>query len=882
MDPSMTIHIFVVGRGVSTLSLLRIFGTNKATTTTCASGAEPNLGTRFCITLGTTCVGYYPDVGRISRFVDRVITIPRPDRDLESHQKCICNYVLSQPRSQNIILLPVATEEAIFLSQIADELRNTFRTAGFLKAPTIWVSSYEVLSDLYHPFRFQKRMAHVFTSSKQPLPFSAHVQNSEHLMQAIDKCFEKHSMLLRVVVKPCMTRGGQGMQLISREEWMDVQHDEDRKRFQRRFDFSNHSEYCVQEYVEGHEISSFSLCANGKVLAHVCYQPRFFSDSLSAFASIRDLMSTKSSRYRRSLEYVRLVASSLHLNGMFVFDYIERFDGRLVALACNSNPQAINGGLALFSPRFDNFAAHQLNFSFIREISLENATKRDCTVDPPHSVVSPTCPCRLMTVLPTLFYLGKLWSTTPQDGYTFGVLLEIASVAYDDVWWWRDPLPWFCSLLRFMVLVTYSCVRIVIGGKISIIDIFKDSILDEFDAFSLSEAFQCHTGNESWDWIGGEDMSESSPSNTETPDVAGLNVLVTGATGFLGGRLVQVLHNGFFEENSSLHLPFPLDSIRNIIATGRNEQKGKQLIESLNANDGKTRFVKADLCDVEQTYALIKGRHVVFHCAALCAPWGRWDDFISANMIASQNVAHACCLVETVQLLVYISSPSICMPVDAREQLNIKETDPLPRQEKQPMRYAATKKIAEEIVLDVCKRFALPCVVLRPRAIFGPGDSTLMPLVIDRLTRGRLPIIGRNDCIGDFTYVDNVVYACICCLSSNFKSPKIFAITNDDPQFLWKTVIRMICDKLKLQYPSKRLPRSLAYMVGYVCECFAALALLFGHIKEPILTRYSVNVLSQSCTLDISAAKEELHYKPIFSFEESIRKYIEAFEMTNM
>ena len=90
-------------------------------------------------------------------------------------------------------------------------------------------------------------------------------------------------------------------------------------------------------------------------------------------------------------------------------------------------------------------------------------------------------------------------------------------------------------------------------------------------------------------------------------------ILVTGATGFLGGRLVEILsQQGEFQ----------------IVATGRNKTKGVALTTLANV-----RFVVADLCKKKEVQRLCKGIDIVIHCAARSSLWGTYKEFYNANVV---------------------------------------------------------------------------------------------------------------------------------------------------------------------------------------------------------------------------------------------------------
>ena len=182
-----------------------------------------------------------------------------------------------------------------------------------------------------------------------------------------------------------------------------------------------------------------------------------------------------------------------------------------------------------------------------------------------------------------------------------------------------------------------------------------------------------------------------------------MKALVTGATGFLGGALTRRLHSMNWD----------------VTALGRNMSKLDQL------ENEEIHSFQLDLKDKPGILAGCNNQDVVFHCAAFPSPWGNFEKFYQANVIGTRNVVQAC-EENNVKRLVYVSTPSIYF--DYTSHINVKETDVLP----EPIsNYAATKVLAEE---EVDKAFAngLATITIRPRAIFGPGDTAIFP----RLIRG--------------------------------------------------------------------------------------------------------------------------------------------------
>lgn len=321
-----------------------------------------------------------------------------------------------------------------------------------------------------------------------------------------------------------------------------------------------------------------------------------------------------------------------------------------------------------------------------------------------------------------------------------------------------------------------------------------------------------------------------------------MKTLITGATGFLGGALTYRLHNMGWD----------------VTALGRNPAKLNQL------EDGGIRVVRADISKKDEVNASFSDFDLVFHCAALPSPWGGFEKFYQANVIGTRNIVNAC-LENNVKRLVYVSTPSIYFDYNSR--ISVKENDPLP----EPIsHYAHTKLLAEEEV-DKGSAQGLAVVSIRPRALFGEGDTVIFPRLLSRLKTGRLPILGDGENMVDLTYIQNVVDALLLCAESPKNTfGKKYNISNGEPVKIWNLVNR-ICDELGFSHPRRKISRQAAHNVGGALEFFYS---LIPYSPEPPLTRMSVSMMSNSTTLDISAAKNDLGYQPKVSVEEGVGRFL--------
>jgi len=322
-----------------------------------------------------------------------------------------------------------------------------------------------------------------------------------------------------------------------------------------------------------------------------------------------------------------------------------------------------------------------------------------------------------------------------------------------------------------------------------------------------------------------------------------MKALITGATGFLGGALARRLYGMGWD----------------ITSLGRNPSA----LAALEAQGIKT--IKANLEDTQAIVNACKGQEVVFHSGAFSSPWGKYRDFYQANVIGTQNVIHAC-EENNVKRLVYVSTPSIYFNFQSR--LNVREDSELPRK---PVNEYARTKLMAEFKIDEAFACGLPVITIRPRAIFGPGDTTILPRLIQRMQKGRLRIIGDGQNVVDITYVENVVDALIFCAESPAHTlGKKYNLTNGQPVRLWD-VIEKLAGALNLPFNQKHIPYKVADTAAAILEIiYRALP---GQ-PEPPLTRYTVSIVAHSTTLDISAAKRDLGYNPRISLEEGFSEFV--------
>lgn len=281
--------------------------------------------------------------------------------------------------------------------------------------------------------------------------------------------------------------------------------------------------------------------------------------------------------------------------------------------------------------------------------------------------------------------------------------------------------------------------------------------------------------------------------------------------------------------------------------------------------------VQAHACDLAQinpkTLAnLFSGAQAVFHVAAKIDMWGSYDDFYRANVLATQNVIDACKLAE-VKKLIFTSSPSvIACPKDL---CGVDESFPYP--ERFEAFYPLTKAEAEKLVL-AANSSELKTIALRPKLIFGPGDTNLIPHVVAKAKSGKLKRIGDGLNLTDLTFIDDCVEAHILAWQALDKNPaacgKTYFISQGEPVKLWEWIDQVLM-RSGMRPLKSAVPEKIARLVAFLAESICKYVLPG---KEPFLSRFLISEMCRDHYFNIAAAKRELGYAPRYTVAQALER----------
>jgi nucleoside-diphosphate-sugar epimerase len=318
---------------------------------------------------------------------------------------------------------------------------------------------------------------------------------------------------------------------------------------------------------------------------------------------------------------------------------------------------------------------------------------------------------------------------------------------------------------------------------------------------------------------------------------------VTGGSGFIGGRLIKRLAG----EGARVR------------ALARSDASAAA-VEKLGAE-----AVRGDLADRESMRAGAEGCDTAYHLAAHLGQWGSRDEFIAGNVTGTKNALGAC-RDAGVRRFVHCGTEAALL---AGEPLvNVDETAPL-RPDSKAL-YPATKAMAEQAVRSASAE-GFDAMVMRPRLVWGAGDTTLLPEIVAAMKGGKFAWIGGGQHLTATTHVDNVVEGLVLTAAKG-RAGEAYFVTDGEPA-VFREFITELVETQGVEPPTRTVPAPVASAVAAGSEGVWRVFHLGG---EPPITRLALWLSSQECTIDISKARSELGYEPVRTREQGMAELRDA------
>lgn len=293
-----------------------------------------------------------------------------------------------------------------------------------------------------------------------------------------------------------------------------------------------------------------------------------------------------------------------------------------------------------------------------------------------------------------------------------------------------------------------------------------------------------------------------------------MRIAVTGAGGFVGGAVARAL----------------ADADHEVVAFGRRPGAWSHPRARYREWDLTTGPVRAD-----------RSFEAVVHCAALADDWAPREEALRVNRDGTRMVARSF----PDARIVHISTASVYDAFVPSVEV---------REDQAPVRrflsaYAESKTLAE------FELAGSDAVILRPHAVYGPGDTTLLPRLLAGVRRGRLVLPEGAEVRHSLTHIANLVLAVRRGLDRS-SPPGTYNVADDVPVLL-SAVLRELLERRGVRARITGIPYQAAFAIAGTMEAAARLS---G--RRPRLTRYAVSHLGMERTLDLTAARERLGYRP--------------------
>jgi dihydroflavonol-4-reductase len=323
-----------------------------------------------------------------------------------------------------------------------------------------------------------------------------------------------------------------------------------------------------------------------------------------------------------------------------------------------------------------------------------------------------------------------------------------------------------------------------------------------------------------------------------TADNAFINVLVTGAAGFIGSNLVEALVQRGYAVTCLVRSTSKLQSLNNL----------------------PIRLAVGDLRDPATLRKAVQGIHTVYHIAGMIKAASR-DDFLRGNQLGTRNLLEALGEVNPgLKHFVHMSSLSAAGPSINGNGL-IEENRPNP-----VSWYGESKLLSEQEVLRFSGIF--PVVVLRPSAVYGPRDKETL-MVFRMIRKGFLLMPRRYERRFSLIHVRDLTDAFIRAGESEIRSGEIFFVSRPEV-YSWEDVGRAIADSLGKPFRRLLFPQWMARAAGLAGDVYSRITSL-----PTTISSQKVNELLQPAWIcDSSKARRIFGFSPVLDLQTGIQQTV--------
>jgi nucleoside-diphosphate-sugar epimerase len=327
-----------------------------------------------------------------------------------------------------------------------------------------------------------------------------------------------------------------------------------------------------------------------------------------------------------------------------------------------------------------------------------------------------------------------------------------------------------------------------------------------------------------------------------------LKVLVTGANGFMGSHLVP-------------HLRAAGHDVRAMVQPGTDARSAERTADEV---------VLADLRDAARLHEAVRGVDVVVHLAAIVSDYGPIRRYFAVNVKGLRDLVDAS-VSAGVSRFVFMSSLAV------HAYHGHSEGDERTPADVRWLAYVITKRRGEQMVREADASGRIESVVIRPGLFpFGPNDRQNFTRLARSLRSGLVPLVDGGGASLCTAYIENLVEGIRLAATHPAARGRTYVLA-DGVRVTWKDLLSRIAVSIGAPPPRRTLPSGAALAVATAWETFAS---IFLPGKDPLLTRYRVEVAARDLYFSIGRARDELGYDPKVGLDEGIRRTAEWYLAT--
>jgi nucleoside-diphosphate-sugar epimerase len=318
-----------------------------------------------------------------------------------------------------------------------------------------------------------------------------------------------------------------------------------------------------------------------------------------------------------------------------------------------------------------------------------------------------------------------------------------------------------------------------------------------------------------------------------------MTVLVTGAAGFLGSHVTELLVE---RDQHPRALVRPGETLRGVDTAEVDVRTG-------------------DLRDPATIGQALRGAECVVHCAARTAPWGSEAEYERTNVRGLETLVSAA-MAAGVRRLVHVSSITVHgndVGGEADERAALRA---------EPNPYSRTKVAGERLLERMIRELHAPVTIVRPGWIYGPRDMNSFARLAHQIQKRQMVMVGSGHNHLPLIYARDAAQGLLLAAEAPGSEGRTYLLVNDE-LVTQHQFVTAIAAELNVPPPARRMPYRLATTLGGLAEDLARLA----RTRPPIM-RYGMQLLGGENRFVITRARNELGFDPQVSMAEGVRRSI--------